>query len=226
MKLNNHENLDNVIHTRTRMKFGADMEYFRQNYPYKVGYGTSSPNNWIDFFETWTEHQDNLDGNVAGSSRISLTLDRAATPGSPFTWRIEAEWMQPSSVEFNNWFNYVNTGVTVPIDTWFWLDYYMLKGDNTTGKIIIKITPDGGVTETLFNITDYTYYPPHSYYTGTVINSITAHPEYNRTSWQPVKCYSSDAMLDWYTANNKQYMMYLSNIQYFNPNSPNYTPPT
>jgi hypothetical protein len=212
IRLNNHAYLDNVIHTRTRMKFGADMEYFRQNYPFKVGYGSSSPTNWIDFFETWTEQQPNLDGNIAGSSRVSLTLDRAATPGTPFTWRLEAEFMQPASVEFNNWFNYTNTSVPVPIDTWFWIDYYMLKGDNSTGRIVIKITPDSGSTVTLFNITGFTYYE--------------GYPEYYRTSWQPLKCYSSKSMLDWYTANGKEYLMYLSNIQMYNPNYSGYTPPS
>jgi hypothetical protein len=77
----------------------------------------------------------------------------------------------------------------------------MKRGEGSNGKMIISITPDGGPTTVLFDITNTTIYP--------------GHPELQVDSWQPFKLYLDDDYLDWMKANNKTLSIMYNDFKWY-----------
>lgn len=167
-----------IYHTSHRMYIHPDVDHLR-NYPDKV--------DWFTIYEIWNEDGISKgifpDGDPAGSSRISFHTYKDAGIGAPFYWDITAEYMQPSTVRFDNIFTQTNRTVPVPIGKWFKLDLWLKRGDSSNGRLVITITPDGGQPIVLFDVRGATQYP--------------GHPELNLYSMQPFKFYLGDKYLDW-----------------------------
>lgn len=91
--------------------------------------------------------------------------------------------------------------VPIPLGKWFTLDLYMKRGDGSDGRMIIKITPDGEATSTLFDIANSTVYP--------------GHPQIQISTWQPFKIYLDDEYLDWMRSNNKVLAAYYNDYKWY-----------
>jgi hypothetical protein len=181
-----------VYHTSHRIYLDPDIA-FMTNYSSKIS--------WFIIFEIWNKHVDGWDGDVAGSARWDLLINKETGSGQPLYWRIKSETMQPASAEYNNIWNYTNKAVPVPIGKWVTLDLYMKRGEGTAGRFTVKITPDGGATTVLFDVNNTTIYP--------------GHPEIPLYSFQPFKLYLDDAYLDYMRANGKKISAYYNDFKWY-----------
>jgi hypothetical protein len=181
-----------VYHTSHRMYLNPDVAYLK-NY--------SSAISWFDIFEIWNKRVEAWDGSVSGSARWSLYINKDSGAGQPLYWVMKSEYMQPANLELDNIWKYSNKQIPIPLGQWVTLDIYMKRGDGTNGKLVIKMTPDGGSTQVLFDISNSTIYP--------------GHPEIQLKSWQPFKLYLDDVLLDWMSANGKKVSAFYNDFTWF-----------
>jgi hypothetical protein len=180
-----------VYHTSHRIYLNPDIAYMT-NYSSSIG--------WFELFEIWNKHVDAWDGDVAGSARWSLYVNKESGAGQPLFWVMKSEYMQPASIAYQNIWKYSNKTVPLPLGKWVTLDMYMKRGEGSNGRLILKMTPDGGPTQVLFDITNTTIYP--------------GHPEIQLKSWQPFKLYLDDKYLDWMRSNNKVIGAYYNDFKW------------
>jgi hypothetical protein len=170
-----------VYHTSHRMYFSPDLG-FLTNY--------SGTLNWVSVFEVWNKRNPNWDGDQAGSSRISLYVNKVSGEGHPLHWTVSSQYTQPASILWNAvWPAQTNKIVPVPIGKWFTMDVYLKRGEGTNGQFKVTITPDGGIPAILFDIKGHTIYP--------------GYPELTLKNWQVFKFYIGDPLLDWMRSKNK-----------------------
>jgi len=181
-----------VYHTSHRMYLNPDIGHFT-NY--------SSSITWFTLFEIWNRHVDGWDGSVSGSARWGLSINKDRGTGQPLHWRLKSDYMQPETVHNKDMWVYRNREIPIPLGQWFTLDLYMKRGEGTNGRMIVKITPDGGLTQVLFDVSNSTIYP--------------GHPEIQLNSWQPFKLYLNDVYLDWMRANNKTISAYYNDFKWY-----------
>jgi hypothetical protein len=174
------------------MYLSPDIAYL-QNY--------SSSIFWFELFEIWNKRVETWDGDVAGSARWSLYVNKDSGAGQPLYWVMKSEYMQPANLALNDIWKYTNRQIPIPVGKWVTLDLYMKRGEGADGKLVITLTPDGGSPQVLFDITDTTIYP--------------GHPEIQLKSWQPVKLYFDDVLLDWMKANGKRIAAYYNDFRWY-----------
>ena len=109
--------------------------------------------------------------------------------------------MQPASIQQQDFWKYTNTNIPIPFGQWFTFDIYLRRGDEQHGKIIVTITPDGGTTQTIFDVTGTTMYPGRN--------------DLWLEDWQPFKLYLSDTYLDWMRGNGKQLTMFYNDFRWY-----------
>lgn len=181
-----------VYHTSHRMYIHPDLKYIEQ-YP-----GVA---NWFSLFEIWTVRDAKMDGDPAGSARWGLSLHKASTVGSPIYWHLYGEYMQPASLKYQDFWAYDNKTFPIPFGKWFTLDIYLKRGTGNLGQMTVKVTPDGGTTTTVFNVTGTTMYPNRS--------------DLYLDSWQPFKLYIGDTWMDWMRGKGKTMSIYYNDYTWY-----------
>jgi hypothetical protein len=115
---------------------------------------------------------------------------------------LSSQYTQPSNIMWSSvWPTQTNTSVPILIGKWFTMDVYLKRGEGSNGRFKITITPDGGQPVVLFDVNNHTVYP--------------GHPELTLKSWQPLKFYFGDAVLDWLRANNKVASVHYNDFKWF-----------
>jgi hypothetical protein len=181
-----------VYHTSHRMYIHPDVEFIR-NYPELM--------DWFSIAEIWNRRDPNLDGSSTGSARWGISINKIKGTGQPLYWVLYGEYSQPSSIQGNNFWKYSNDNIPIPFGQWFTLDIFLRRGDTETGKIIITITPDGGTTQTIFDVTGTTMYPGRN--------------DLWLETWQPFKLYLDDTYLDWMRGNGKQLTIFYNDFKWY-----------
>jgi hypothetical protein len=181
-----------VYHSSHRMYIHPDLKYLEQ-YP-----GVAD---WFSLVEIWTVRDPNMDGDPAGSARWGLSLHKSSATGSPLFWHLYGEYMQPASKKYQDFWAYDNKSFAVPFGQWFTLDIYLKRGTGVNGQFKITVTPDGGTTTTVFDVSGDTQYP-------------------NRTDlylddWQPFKLYIGDTWMDWMRGNGKYMAIYYNDYKWY-----------
>ena len=69
------------------------------------------------------------------------------------------------------------------------------------GQMIVKVTPDGGTTTTVFNVNGTTSYP--------------GRPDLYLEDWQPFKLYIGDTWMDWMRGNGKTMEIYYNDFKWY-----------
>lgn len=179
-----------VYHTSVKMYFPADVAYLK-NYPGKIS--------WFVIWEAWNKRVNTWDGNYAGSARWGINIFKDAD-GTDFYWVAKSETMQPASAEDISIWSEQNRVVPIPIGKWFTMDVYLKRGEGSDGRFIVKITPEGESTKTLFDIKNSTVYPGHS---EIQVKTVSA-----------FKIYFSDSYLDWMRTNNKMLSCYYTDFKW------------
>lgn len=181
-----------IYHTSHRMYLHKDIGHLTN---------FSADITWFTLFEIWNEHVPTWTGDQAGSARWSLSIHKSKGTGQALFWEIDAQFTQPQEVIFKPIWGESNKMVPIPLGKWFTLDLYMKRGEGANGRMIIKITPDGEATSTLFDIANSTVYP--------------GHPEIQISTWQPFKIYLYDEYLDWMRSNNKVLAAYYNDYKWY-----------
>ena len=83
--------------------------------------------------------------------------------GWRYTDGCDSGWVYFSTPSDIAW-HQTNTTVPIPNETWFTIEWYAKKGNGSTGRVIVYITPDGGTRTLLFDVTDYTEHPTRAGY--------------------------------------------------------------
>lgn len=182
-----------VYHSSHRMYLHPDLDALRNRV---------EKQDWFTLFEIWNAHNAAWDGDPAGSARWSFTMYKNAGAGQPFIWKIDGQYRQPEAVKEDHLLGpHYNSTVPVPLGQWFTLDMYMKRGEGTDGHLVIKITPDGGAQQVLFDIHENTQYP--------------GRPEFQLKSWQPFKLYTSDIVMDWMRGQGKTIGVYYNDFKFY-----------
>jgi hypothetical protein len=181
-----------VYHFSQRMYLNPDIGYFTEY---------SSSMTWFTLVEIWNQRVESWDGDSAGSARWGLSLQKASGTGNQLYWRLKSDLMQPAAVNDDRLWTYTNKTIPIPLGQWFTLDIYMKRGEGNDGKMVVKLTIDGGQTQVLFDVANTTQYP--------------GHPEIQLKSWQPFKLYLNDVYLDWMRANGKTISAYYNDFKWF-----------
>jgi hypothetical protein len=93
--------------------------------------------------------------------RIAINLSKTAGIGEPLRALIYAQVDTSGSAGLSQWtdlWREVST-VPIPIAKWVNWDVYLKEGTAETGRMIVKITPEGGQTVTLFDLSVPTQHP-------------------------------------------------------------------
>ena len=215
---------------RTRMKLHADWNYLWQNFTGSISTGStnrSAWDGWIDMSETWLQDATRrglvASSNGAGSARWSLDIAKAsaslASPANLF-WKLRGELQAPNADQDKTLWppdltqdsngSRFNRTVSVPIDEWFWLEWYFKKGSGSVapnaGRVTIKIETAGGGVQTLFDEINTTQY----------VSASTYLPQIMQGSFHPVKAYASSSILNFMSSSNKKFEIRVSDFQFFN----------
>lgn len=215
---------------RTRLKLHADWNYLWQNFTGSISTGSAGTGQWqgwIDLSETWLQDATRRGlvptSNAAGSARWTLNIAKAsASLASPanFFWKLRGELMAPTESEFDTIWppdltqatngDRFNRSVAVPIDEWFWMEWYFKKGsgsvDPTAGRVTIKIETAGGGVQTLFDIANTTQY----------VSASTYLPQIMQGSFNPVKVYASSSITNFMSGSNKKFEIRVSDFEFYN----------
>jgi hypothetical protein len=90
--------------------------------------------------------------------------------------------------KMNRWrdpqiWEYINSSYAVPIGKWMKLDIHFVEGDDTTGRLVLSITPDGGETTIIHDIRNFTHHPDDPNPDGL-------------SHFNPMKLYTSDDVIN------------------------------
>jgi hypothetical protein len=182
-----------VYHSSHRMYLGTGLTELKY-YPDLI--------HWFGIFEIWNQVLPGVSGT--GSARWGIGINKDDGSGSPLYWRLEGQYMQAGGGKqpFDPLFPEVhNKTVPIPFGKWVTLDFYFKRGSGSNGAIKVTMTPDGGVTETLFNIKNHTIDPRNS----------GLYP----AAWQPMKLYTSKEILDWMRARGKAIDAWYNDLRWY-----------
>lgn len=219
---------------RTRMKLHSDWNYLWQNFTGSISTGStnrSAWDGWIDLTEVWLQDatRRNLvaSSNAAGSARWSLEIAKAsaslASPANLF-WKLRGELQAPNASQDRSLWpadltqdangSRFNRTVSVPIDEWFWMEWYFKKGSGSVGpnagRVTIKIETAGSGVQTLFDEINTTQY----------VSASTYLPEIMLGSFNPVKAYASSSIYNFMSGSGKKFEIRVSDFQFFNLDYP------
>lgn len=217
---------------RTRMKLHADWNYLWQNFTGSISTGSnnrSAWDGWIDLTEVWLQDATRRglvsSSNTAGSARWSLEIAKpSASLASPanFFWKLRGELQAPTADQEKSLWpadpaqdsngSRFNRTVSVPIDEWFWMEWYFKKGSGSVqpnaGRVTIKIETAGSGVQTLFDEINTTQY----------VSASTYLPQIMLGSFNPVKAYASSSIYNFMSGSGKKFEIRVSDFQFYNLN--------
>ena len=155
---------------------------------------------WFTVMEWWEYRDNDIDGDRAGKSRVTLGINKEPGIGQELYWHLDAQKMQPQSEKFNRLWEHKNKRVPVPIGKWFVIESFFKPGDESTGRIWVSITPDSGERRVLFDVHNYTQHPDD--------------PQPHR-GWQFFKLYTSSSILDYMRKAGRPVAGYYDDIEYW-----------
>ena len=109
---------------------------------------------WLTLFEFWNDA--GWKGPVP--FRISVNLRKAEGKGKMLTFGIHGQQKAESADQWRNVWDKTSS-IEPPFGQWVTVDTYFKEGDKSQGRFTMTITPDGGSTVTVFDITNWTYSP-------------------------------------------------------------------
>ncbi len=168
-----------------------NIQYLR-HYPEKI--------TWFTITEWWEHHDPSLDGNMAGKSRVKLSINKNAAEGNELFWHLEAQKTQPSSEAFNTIWAKYNKTLPVITGKWFIMEQFFKPGDDKTGKVWIAIVTSDGKRHVLFDVNDYTQHPDN--------------PQAYR-AWQCFKLYTSAEIIDYMRNAGKPVAGYYDDFEFW-----------
>ncbi|MDX2360664.1 MAG: T9SS type A sorting domain-containing protein [Crocinitomicaceae bacterium] len=98
------------------------------------------------------------------------------------------------------YWDYVDTAFSIPVDQWMTLEFYFKEGDASNGRFSLAVTPDGGVKQTIFDVTNFTHHPSDPSPDGL-------------THYNPMKLYTSNNVIDYVRLNGGVLQVYWDDFE-------------
>ncbi|WNR46103.1 carbohydrate-binding protein [Paenibacillus roseipurpureus] len=191
---NNQQSL-NEMYYKVRLKLHPDMQKLES-------FNDAIP--WLTLAEFWN--------NKAWDSapypfRITFGLNKDANNGSnkPLYFHLVGEKMDGRQIIWNG---IPKSSFTVPYDQWMTLEFYYKKGDATTGRFYVAVTPQGGSRQILFDEVNWTYHPSNPSPVGLA-------------NFNPLKLYTSELYINHIRNNGGVMQLYWDNFELWNGWPPN-----
>lgn len=155
---------------------------------------------WLTIFEFWN----NADWTKEKFPfRVSINLAKAAGAGNPLY--VHAAGQQKQNCYACAWktvWEQAATDFALPFGEWVTWELYLREGDADNGRFYLAVTPQNGSKQILFDIQNYTQHPDETCPDGfTQIN--------------PMKLYTSQALVDYLRNQDKQLSIYWDNWQLY-----------
>lgn len=151
-----------------------------KNYPDKI--------NWLTISEFWNNEW--WQKTAKYGFRVTLGIGKPSAEPSDLNFILNAEDAGQKEVWRGD-----NSIVKVPIGKWFTLEYYFKEGGRDDGRFWMAITPEGGVRQVVFDVTNYTH------------NTTDPSPD-GLTGYNPLKMYTSKEVVAFMKQHGKALQIY------------------
>jgi len=196
LNLNDNKCIKEFYQT-VRLYLHPDMEYLKQ-WDEKV--------HWLSFFEFWNN------ANFAGERnpfRISVSLFKTEEgPVDEMYFAVVGD----RDIRLGGWdpiWVEINEDFAVPFGEWMDIEIYLKEGDSENGRFYMTVTPQSGEKLVLFDVYNTTQHPREKYPDGyTHINAL--------------KLYTSDKLIEFMSANNKNLEIYWDDWKFYRNRQPEF----
>lgn len=122
--------------------------------------------------------------------------------GSPLRFSVHAQARDEGTKSWNKtiWKS-TNEAAEVPTGKWVTLEYWFREGNRSQGRFVLTATPDDGKRQVIFDVRGWTHHPDDP------------HPD-GLTHLNPVKLYTSKAILDYLGAKGKSLEVSWDNLAF------------
>jgi hypothetical protein len=162
-----------------------------EKYPGKI--------DWLTIAEFWNNEFWSLGGKYGFRITVGVGKDRG---DHPLNFFLTSDTTDRTMI----WQRDDKTAL-VPIGKWFRLTYYFLEGDETHGRFVLSLTPRGGKTKILYDVTNYTYSP------------FDPAPD-GLTGFNPFKAYTSKELMQYVHESNDPLQIYWDNAKFYKGRHP------
>lgn len=196
LSVNNNQCIKEIYQT-VKLKLHPDMEHLTQ-------WSERMP--WLTVFEFWNNA---TWSNEKRTFRVTVNLFKDAEgPVDALHFHVKADHQKCNWCEWKSDWEEEATHFAIPIDEWMELELYLLEGDENNGRFYLAVTPESSGTKTvLFDITNRTQHEKEKCPDGF-------------THFQPMKMYTSDAVINYMKESNKQLKFYWDDWKIFKNKKP------
>jgi len=113
---------------------------------------------WLTLMEFWNNANWEAEPN---QFRITVNLQKSSKSTDSLRIGIRS---QIRDHKLNKWkdphvWDYMNSTFAVPVGKWMNIEVHFVEGDDTSGRFILSITPEGGSKSVIHDITNFTHHP-------------------------------------------------------------------
>lgn len=163
---------------RVKMKYHPDFEVLRE---------APATIHWLTVFEFWNNApwtgEDHKFRITVETQKLELQM------GAPLHFGIHAQTFDEENNKTEIW-AHENREFEIPIDQWLSVEIYFKEGNTGSGRFVMKVTPENGNQQTIFDITNATHHPDDPSPDG------LGH-------FNPMKLYTSDDLINWVNEQDK-----------------------
>ncbi|MFP5041110.1 hypothetical protein [Parasediminibacterium sp. JCM 36343] len=134
--------------------------------------------------------------------RVTLGVGKPTAESNELNFILNAENAGQKEV-----WNADNVAIKVPIGKWFTMDYYFKEGNKENGRFWMRITPDGGEPQNVFDVHNFTH----------ATNDLSPN---GLTSYNPMKLYTSKDVVGFIKAQNKTLQIYWDDFRLWSDKRP------
>lgn len=172
------------IYQSVRVFFHADFAALR-SFPEEIY--------WLTIFELWNNPSWT---NDPYPFRVSVDFDKPkAVETQDLTFNVHGQKKIEDTGEWISIWEETDTQFSIPLGQWMTLELYIREGDRNNGQFMMSVTPENGVKQVLFDITNYTHHPDDPAPDGF-------------SHFNPMKLYTAPEILNFMKSNDKALQVY------------------
>jgi len=150
---------------------------------------------WMTIMEFW-----NNPGWIGDEHpfRISLGMHKTDPGSNRLTFNLKAD-VKPDMWWVEIWEEH-NSDFSIPVNQWMTVELYFKEGNATNGRFVLAVTPDNGMRQIIFDVTNFTHHPDDNNPDGL-------------SCYNPMKLYTSGATVDYVRNRNGVLQVYWDDFE-------------